>query len=66
VVETAERTIDRIEAFGAADGDAAADEYATMAETQYGAELSTYRDAVVSALETLESEDDAEAVGAEA
>ena len=68
VVETAERTLDRIEAFGAAaDGDAAADEYATMAETQYGAELSTYRDAVVSALETLEGDgEDAEAVGAEA
>ena len=53
VVETAERTVERIEAF---DG---ADEYAAMAETQYDPDLSVYRDQVVSALEELE--EDAEA-----
>ena len=68
VVETAERTLDRIEAFGetasktpAEGGDAvAAEEYAAMADTQYDPELSTYRDAVISALEDLESEADEE------
>jgi hypothetical protein len=53
VVETAERTLDRIEAFDTAD------EYDAMAETQYGPELSVYRDQVLAALEDLE--DDAEA-----
>jgi RPA family protein len=50
VVETAERTVERIEAF---DG---ADEYAAMAETQYDPDLSVYRDQVVSALEELEED----------
>jgi RPA family protein len=50
VVETAERTLERIEAF---DG---ADEYAAMAETQYDPDLSVYRDQVVSALEELEED----------
>ena len=54
VVETADRTLDRIEAF---DG---TNEYATMAETQYGSDLSVYRDAVIAALEDLELESDAE------
>ncbi|CCQ35438.1 rpa-associated protein [Natronomonas moolapensis 8.8.11] len=54
VVETAERTLDRIESF---DG---ADEYAAMADTQYDPELSTYRDGVISALEDLEPEADEE------
>ena len=59
VAETAERTLERIEAFGEAD------EYAAMAETQYDPDLSVYRDQVVSALEDLE--DDAElTAGAEA
>ncbi|WP_254839866.1 RPA family protein [Natronomonas marina] len=57
VVETAERTLERIETF---DG---ADEYAAMAETQYEPDLSVYRDQVVAALEDLE--EDAE-VAAEA
>ena len=57
VVETAERTLERIEAF---DG---ADEYAAMAETQYDPDLSVYRDQAVAALEDLE--EDAE-VAAEA
>jgi RPA family protein len=52
VVETAERTLDRIESF---DG---ADEYAAMAETQYEPDLSVYRDAVIAALEDLESDDE--------
>ncbi|MCQ4332937.1 DNA-binding protein [Natronomonas sp. F2-12] len=57
VVETADRTLDRIEAFETAD------EYAAMAETQYDPDLSIYRDQVIAALEDLE--DDAE-VAAEA
>ena len=57
VVETAEQTLERIEAF---DG---ADEYAAMAETQYDPDLSVYRDRAVAALEDLE--EDAE-VAAEA
>ena len=70
VVETAERTLERIEAFeGAASGTseggeaAAPDEYAAMAETQYDPDLSVYRDRAVAALEDLE--EDAE-VAAEA
>ncbi|WP_178918193.1 RPA family protein [Natronomonas gomsonensis] len=50
VAETAERTLDRIEAF---DG---ADEYAAMAETQYDPDLAVYRDQVVKALEDLEAD----------
>jgi len=50
VVETAELTLDRIEAF---DG---ADEYAAMAETQYEPDLSIYRDQVIAALEDLETD----------
>jgi len=51
VVETADRTLDRIEAF---DG---ADEYAAMAETQYDPDLSVYREQAIAALEDLEAED---------
>ena len=58
VVETADRTLGRIEAFdgAASEGDEAAapDEYATMAETQYDSDLSVYRDQVIAALEDLE------------
>lgn len=50
VVETADRTLDRIEAFDEAG------EYAAMADTQYDPELSTYRNGVISALEDLEAE----------
>jgi RPA family protein len=57
VVETAERTLDRIETFDNAD------EYDAMAETQYDADLGIYREQVVKALEDLE--EDAE-VAAEA
>jgi len=52
IVETAERTLDRIEAF---DG---TDEYAAMADTQYDPDLSVYRDGVITALEDLEADDE--------
>ncbi|PSP94681.1 DNA-binding protein [Halobacteriales archaeon QS_1_68_44] len=70
VVETAEQTLERIEAFeGAASETSESDEaavpgeYAAMAETQYDPDLSVYRDQAVAALEDLE--EDAE-VAAEA
>ena len=50
VVETADRTLDRIEAFGDAD------EYAAMAETQYEPDLSFYREQVLAALEDIEGD----------
>jgi RPA family protein len=52
VVETAERTLERIESFDTAD------EYDAIAETQYGPDLdlSVYRDRVVEALEDLEED----------
>ncbi|QLD85344.1 DNA-binding protein [Natronomonas halophila] len=50
VVETAERTLDRIETFDTAD------EYDAMSETQYEVDLGIYRDQVVKALEDLEDE----------
>ncbi len=59
VVETADRTIDRIRSFGDAD------EYAAMADTQYDPDPSVYRDRVIAALEDLEGDEDAE-VAAEA
>jgi RPA family protein len=52
VVETAERTLDRIEAFDETN------EYATMAETQYDPDLSIYRDGVIAALEALEADEE--------
>ncbi len=54
VVETAERTLDRIEAFDAGG------EYAAMAETQYDPDLSIYRDQAIAALESLEESDAAD------
>ena len=51
VVETAERTLDRIEAF-----DEDTNEYARMAEEQYDLPLGQYRDLAISALESLEVE----------
>ena len=51
VAETAERTLERIQAF-----DDEANEYARMAREQYGEELSTYKQAVVAALESLDDE----------
>ncbi|UWM56486.1 DNA-binding protein [Salinirubellus salinus] len=52
VVETAERTLDRIEAF-----DAETNEYAAMAEERYDLPVETYRDKVIAALESLEEGD---------
>jgi hypothetical protein len=55
VVETAERTLDRIEAF-----DDEANEYAAMARERYGLPVETYRDRAVEALESLEDGESAE------
>ena len=51
VAETAERTLERIDAF-----DDEANEYARMAREQYGEDLSAYKKAVVAALESLEDD----------
>ena len=51
VVETAERTLDRIERF-----DEEGNEYAEMARREYESNVTTYRDAVVDALESLDEE----------
>jgi len=60
VVETAERTLDRIEAFdageGGADPAAAPNEYAAMAAERYDLPVENYRRAAVDALESLEGE----------
>ncbi len=59
VVDTAERTLDRIEHFqeATADPDApATDEYVSMAEEEYDLPVENYRRAVVDALESLEGE----------
>ncbi len=53
VVETAERTIERIQAF-----EAETNEYARMAEERYDLPLENYRREAVSALESLEEEDE--------
>jgi RPA family protein len=52
VAETAERTLDRIERF-----DEETNEYASMAQEQYGVDATTYREMVI---EALESSEDAE------
>ncbi|MFC7176799.1 RPA family protein [Halosegnis marinus] len=52
VVETAERTLDRIAAF-----DDDENEYARMAEEHYEFPVSTYKEAVVEALQSLEEEE---------
>jgi RPA family protein len=54
VVETAERTIERIQAF-----DDETNEYARMAEERYDLPLENYRREAVSALESLEEDDEA-------
>ena len=56
VVETAERTVERIRAFEAAESDegGAVDEYVEMAREQYDPSIENYRRLVVEALETLE------------
>jgi len=51
VAETAERTLDRIEAF-----DDEANEYARMAHEQYGDDPSAYAETVASALESLDGD----------
>jgi RPA family protein len=48
-VETAERTVERIEAF-----DPETSEYAAMAEEQYDLPVETYRDQAIAALESLD------------
>ena len=58
VVETAEQTLDRIEAF-----EDETNEYARMAEAQYDLELDQYRDLAISALESLEDEPSADGGG---
>ncbi len=55
VVETAERTLDRIEAF-----DREPTEETTMARDQYDPDLGRYRDAVVGALESLDEQPQAD------
>jgi len=65
VVETAERTLDRIARYKdetGEDGDAAVDEYVAMAAEEYDLPIEDYRRQVVEALESLEDE---EAVAAE-
>lgn len=54
VSETGERTLNRIEQFNPS-----TDEYAQMASQQCGEELSSYRQAVVTALESLEQTESA-------
>ncbi|WP_302082721.1 RPA family protein [Salinibaculum rarum] len=53
VVETAERTIERIQAF---EGDDTADEYVEMAHEQYDLPVENYKRMVEDALESLEGE----------
>ena len=52
VTETAERTLDRLEAF-----DDPNNEYAQMARDQYGEMIAKYREATIEALESLEDDD---------
>ena len=63
VVETAERTIERLNAFEAAESDdgGAVDEYVEMAREQYDPPTENYRRAVAEALESLESTDEPDA-----
>ena len=55
VVETAERTIERIQAYGAEE----ADEYVEMAHEQYDEPVANYKRMVEEALESLEGEQEA-------
>jgi RPA family protein len=66
VVETAERTLERVQAFEADDPDdpddgATVDEYVAMARQQYDHPVENYRRLVVDALESLEADDELEA-----
>jgi len=57
VVETAERTLDRIKRFEQADPeDPATDEYVAMAHEEYDLPVDNYRRAAVGALESLQDE----------
>ncbi|WP_128476755.1 RPA family protein [Halorussus pelagicus] len=55
VVETAAQTLDRIEAF-----DDDTNEYARMADSEYDIPLERYRESVISALESLQDEPNAD------
>ncbi|NGM68351.1 DNA-binding protein [Natronolimnobius sp. AArcel1] len=70
VVETAERTLDRIEAYGEWEAEqeapesgstAPTNEYAEMVRDRYDSPVENYRRDVIQALEQLETVDDAEA-----
>jgi len=66
VVETADRTLERVQAFEADDPDdpddgATVDEYVAMARQQYDRPVENYRRLVVEALESLEGDDEIEA-----
>jgi RPA family protein len=54
VTETAERTLDRLDAF-----DDPGNEYAEMAREQYGEMVAKYREATIEALESLEDDEPA-------
>jgi len=56
VVETAERTLDRIQSFEEAEEGAEMDEYVQMAREQYELPVENYRRAAVGALESLEEQ----------
>ena len=60
IVETAERTIERIRDYQAADADdgAAVDEYVRMAREEYDLPVENYRRAAIEALESLDATDD--------
>jgi len=64
VVETAERTLDRIQQFESEEG--ATDEYVEMAREQYDLPVENYRRAAVEALESLEAAQDDDPPEAEA
>jgi RPA family protein len=62
VVETAERTLERIRRFTDADPeDGATDEYVTMAAEEYGEDVEPYRQSVVGALESMQDAAEASA-----
>ena len=56
VVETAERTLDRIQTFADAEESTEMDEYAQMANEEYDLPVENYRRSVVGALESLEEQ----------
>jgi len=62
VVETADRTVERVRAFQADEDEesAAVDEYVEMAREEYDLPVENYRRAAVEALESLETDDEPE------